>query len=786
MGVWPDTGTSETIDPKTLFARILADAIASIPGGVSYPFTTLSKATNYTMNGATDGTIEADCTSGTILITLPPAAGGTKAIKGFPYFIKRVNGGANVVNVVGQAGATIDGAAGNQPLNAQWQGLVVMFDGTNWIVQNTVNARHAPIAGFTFVTSVPRTATFTNTSTDPDGDSMTYSWNFGDGSTSTATNPVQVYAAAGTYTVVLTTTDSTGRSATNSQSVTVSGAATVERAPFSPTLSPWNKTASALYVGGIPVVAPALNDTYIGNNRATADEGIINRAGQAPYVFWGSDTTQFTIAVYIITPAMIAAAHSAVASSGIHCESNDATTVYGAGSPTTLPFQVPAGDKPAPGTDAQFTFWDRDNLLGNGGEFWDFWQVIVDGSGNWVPDGSGRVQVTNFSHFTGEIGSDGVPATTPQVYASRGPGIPYLTGLVRLWEITAGAILHPIACAWDQPANTFTYPACKSDGSSTIAADAPEGALIMLKSSFPVQDLSNANAKVFATAMQTYGLRCADNSGTSKIYAESDVSVGLGANWGGQLPVDFLNEIPINECYVVDPNGTSTTREQDLRIDYTVGSDDPVGTLPVLIEAVTGISATPASVDGVATNGALTLNELVLVLVSLKGSNGQYVTQVTGTNGIGGTWKPIMRYMEPRTIAQNLSHECWLTRASSGTPGTVTVKAPAAATMVIQLVRLTVGTTVRKKFSNAGNGTAVLTKLRSTTTNSLVVQLVTARAATLSADAGATGVNLNTSAGAGGSIVRSSILTRLGSGDVTAQPTFGAGIEFLSTVFEVT
>jgi PKD repeat protein len=49
------------------------------------------------------------------------------------------------------------------------------------------------------------------TSVDPNGDPFTYAWNFGDGTVSTSATPVKTFAAAGTYTVTLTTTDGWGR-----------------------------------------------------------------------------------------------------------------------------------------------------------------------------------------------------------------------------------------------------------------------------------------------------------------------------------------------------------------------------------------------------------------------------------------------------------------------------------------------------------------------------------------------------------------------------------------------
>ena len=57
----------------------------------------------------------------------------------------------------------------------------------------------------------PLTVTFSSGgSSDPDGDPITYSWNFGDGGTSTQANPSHTYGSIGTFTAVLTVTDSKG------------------------------------------------------------------------------------------------------------------------------------------------------------------------------------------------------------------------------------------------------------------------------------------------------------------------------------------------------------------------------------------------------------------------------------------------------------------------------------------------------------------------------------------------------------------------------------------------
>ena len=83
-----------------------------------------------------------------------------------------------------------------------------------------------PVASFDLPTSACVAGTpcgFHNTSSDPDGTIASSSWDFGDGTAPTTTpDATHTYAAAGTYTVVLTVTDDKGGTNAASQPITVS------------------------------------------------------------------------------------------------------------------------------------------------------------------------------------------------------------------------------------------------------------------------------------------------------------------------------------------------------------------------------------------------------------------------------------------------------------------------------------------------------------------------------------------------------------------------------------
>ena len=107
----------------------------------------------------------------------------------------------------------------------------------------------SPVANFTDTVN-GLTVNFTNTSTDTGGTITSYAWTFGDGGTSTSASPSHTYTAAGTYSVSLKVTDSTGATNTKTGSVTVSssgGGSTqlLTNGGFESSASPWTVSSGA-------------------------------------------------------------------------------------------------------------------------------------------------------------------------------------------------------------------------------------------------------------------------------------------------------------------------------------------------------------------------------------------------------------------------------------------------------------------------------------------------------------------------------------------------------------
>lgn len=104
------------------------------------------------------------------------------------------------VEVVGEQIYISDG--GSRPAGDPLRRAIFVFDVLDLSVQPTASFTATPLAG-----QYPLPVQFTDTS---QGGPTSWAWDFGDGTTSTLTNPAHTYAAAGSYAVSLTVTNSKG------------------------------------------------------------------------------------------------------------------------------------------------------------------------------------------------------------------------------------------------------------------------------------------------------------------------------------------------------------------------------------------------------------------------------------------------------------------------------------------------------------------------------------------------------------------------------------------------
>ena len=169
--------------------------------------------------------------------------------------------------------------------------------GATGVTTNTVSvSSSAPTANITFAPSSPtvgQSVTFSGAaSTAPSGRTITgYAWNFGDGGTGVGVQPSHTYSVAGTYSVVLTVTDSLGQTAFTSTSVTVSAVAgptaTFTLSTSNPVVGQSVNFTSTSTPGGYPI------STYLWS----FGDGATSSANPATHAYSTTGSWQVTLTV---------------------------------------------------------------------------------------------------------------------------------------------------------------------------------------------------------------------------------------------------------------------------------------------------------------------------------------------------------------------------------------------------------------------------------------------------------------------------------------------------------
>lgn len=203
---------------------------------------------------------------------------------------------------------------------------------------------------------------------------------------------------------------------------------------------------------------------------------------------------------------------------------------------------LPADAKPAQGTDGTVVVWQPSTDT-----MWEFWRLARTGDGGWRAEYGGRMR--NLSRNPGHY-------TEPHDWGASATSLPWLGGLMRVSELRASRIDHALAMAIPQArANTWSFPAQRTDGRSLLPNVLPLGARLRLDPKLDLDSLSLPQpTRAIAEAAQKYGIVLRDTAGTVAFYGE-DVGgaayYGTGGIFAGVFPDVLLTLFPWDRLQVL-------------------------------------------------------------------------------------------------------------------------------------------------------------------------------------------------------------------------------------------
>jgi hypothetical protein len=207
---------------------------------------------------------------------------------------------------------------------------------------------------------------------------------------------------------------------------------------------------------------------------------------------------------------------------------------------------IPSNAQPASGTDSALVVSQPSTDTE-----WELWRAQHLADGSWTACWGG--QMTHVSRSSGVF---------PSPYGLSASGLSYLATTVKISELQAGQIRHPLAVSViDAAAGVQVPPANRNDGNS-IAGDAiPEGTRFRLDPTLDVTRLGLPPAGVtIAEALQTYGMVVTDTSGAVAITAEDGqpyIASGkrdpYASLFGSTPAYAILSKIPWNHLEAIAP-----------------------------------------------------------------------------------------------------------------------------------------------------------------------------------------------------------------------------------------
>ena len=189
-----------------------------------------------------------------------------------------------------------------------------------------------------------------------------------------------------------------------------------------------------------------------------------------------------------------------------------------------------------PESDGHMVIVDTEN-----GCVYDFWEMRYK-SGRWKAGWGNALPLSGDGIF-------------PDGFSARGSGFELLQGVIWPQELIAGEINHALIFSFDYTRSGGPVsPATESDGTTDGNSGIPEGALVQLDPNLDLSTLDlNSYELTIATALQKYGMYCADDGGGLSLYAINPISVSTNPYqniWGDNTYIDMI-KIPADKFRVL-------------------------------------------------------------------------------------------------------------------------------------------------------------------------------------------------------------------------------------------
>ena len=206
---------------------------------------------------------------------------------------------------------------------------------------------------------------------------------------------------------------------------------------------------------------------------------------------------------------------------------------------------IPAGAKPASGTDSRMVIWQPSTNT-----MWELWQARYESL--WFPRGwhaSWGAKISGVSQVSG---------VNPAPFGATASGLALAGGLITLEDMQRGSIDHVLALGVPRTrAGVFVAPANRTDGRFTGPYAIPEGTRYRLDPRVNVDSLGlSPVATMIARAAQRYGMVVRDGSELVTFYGEDPTPTGSNPwpGWfGAKSPGDALAGFPWDRLQALPP-----------------------------------------------------------------------------------------------------------------------------------------------------------------------------------------------------------------------------------------